>query len=106
LDDDDADDTVWSKKKGKAKGKGKQKAKASSYTARSAGGNPKVMLISLKAVRGVRVLNIFSLSFAGSFGFEPGQCDLFACFTAPNMAPRPWLIMSTCELLPRLHCAL
>ncbi|KAJ7346747.1 SNF2 family N-terminal domain-containing protein [Mycena albidolilacea] len=47
--DDDADDTVWSKKKGKAKGKGKQKAKASSYTARSAGGNPKVMLISLKA---------------------------------------------------------
>ncbi|KAJ7901958.1 SNF2 family N-terminal domain-containing protein [Mycena olivaceomarginata] len=49
LDDDDADDTVWSKKKGKAKGKGKQKAKASSYTARTAGGNPKVMLISLKA---------------------------------------------------------
>lgn len=56
LDDED-DDTVYSKKskpKGKGKGKGKGKAKASSYTARptfSAGENPKVMLISLKAVR-------------------------------------------------------
>ncbi|KAJ7924933.1 SNF2 family N-terminal domain-containing protein [Mycena leptocephala] len=55
LDDED-DDAVYSKKKskakGKGKGKGKQKANASSYTARpsfSAGENPKVMLISLKA---------------------------------------------------------
>ncbi|KAJ6594021.1 SNF2 family N-terminal domain-containing protein [Mycena capillaripes] len=52
--DDEDDDTVYSKKKSKAKGKGKGKgkAKASSYTARptfSAGENPKVMLISLKA---------------------------------------------------------
>ncbi|KAJ6500012.1 SNF2 family N-terminal domain-containing protein [Mycena vitilis] len=49
LDDED-DHTVYSKKK--SKGKGKAKAKTSSYATRptfSAGDNPKVMLISLKA---------------------------------------------------------
>ncbi|KAJ7251551.1 SNF2 family N-terminal domain-containing protein [Mycena haematopus] len=50
LDDEDDDTVLVKNKKGKAKGKGKEKA--ASYTARStfaAGGNPKVMLISLKA---------------------------------------------------------
>lgn len=67
LDDED-DDAVYSKKKskakGKGKGKGKQKANASSYTARptfSAGENPKVMLISLKAVRDRRPFPVHPL---------------------------------------------